>query len=333
MTYTHRFTPIALGIIILIDAAAVVVAQRAPVENVVFYSESVERLMKYNIILPADYGDEANRDREYPTLYLLHGAGSNFEGWRRFLGVTTYALGYAMILVMPDAGNSFYVNWAQTDDDRVNAWEDYIIEDVVGHVETTYRARSQREARAITGFSMGGYGALTLGLRRPDLFISIGSQSGALEYARRAAERLRLGGVAYPPPRYTPEARSQRLLENPEIGIPGFSSIVDRTPSGQPFVTSEQADAHDPFMLVMRVSRDELPFIQIDCGTSDQLCGASQAFAKLLLDADIPFDYTQLRGGHDPGYWIQAYGYAIGLHHETMQRALGKRPIATRRQP
>ena len=331
MTRAHRLARVALVVIIAVGAATPSVAQRAPVETVEFYADSVARVMSYNIILPPGYGDEANRDRDYPTLYLLHGAGNNFAGWRRFLGVPTYALDYEMIVVMPDAGNSFYVNWAQTDDDRVDAWEDYIIEDVVGHVEATYRALSQREARAITCYSMGGYGALTLGLRHPDLFVSIGSQSGALEYGRSAAERLRIGGVARPPRRYTPDAEARRLLVNPEISLPGFSSNADRTPRGQPFVTAEQADAHDPFMLAMRVARDELPFIQIDCGTADRLYGASQAFAKLLLDADIPFDYKQLRGGHDPGYWIQAYGYAMGLHHEAMQRALGKRPIAVRR--
>lgn len=177
---------------------------------------------------------------------------------------------------------------------------------------------------------MGGYGALTIGLRNPELFASIGSQSGALEYGRRAAERVRRGGTA------TPRRRDSRVRQpeldrpNPTIDIAGFSSVNDRTPTGQPFVTVGQAEAHDPFVLVRQVPREQLPLIQIDCGIKDGLITTNREFASLLMRLDIPFDFLQLAGGHDPIYWIEAYGYAIGWHYEVMQRALGKRPIVRR---
>ena len=312
---------ITVGMAICVATAAH--AQRAPSDTVAFHAASVGRTMKYNIILPAGYRDETNADRHYPTLYLLHGEDSNFQVWRRVLGVPRDALDVDLIIVMPDAGNSFYVNWARSDDAHANAWEDYIVEDVVGHVEANYRALSRREGRAIAGFAMGGYGALVIGLRHPELFVSIGSQSGTLDYGRSAAARLRIGGLAHPPQRYAPEVESQRTVNDPDIGMPGFSSLTDRTPNGQPFDTSEQADAHDPFMLVMRVPRDKLPFIQIDCGTGDPGLRTTQSFISLLLDADIPFDFTQRRGAHDPAYWMEAYRYALGHHAEAMRGALG----------
>ena len=314
-------------------AAAAALAQRAPVETVQFFAESVGRVMKYNIILPQGHDDDVNADRLYPTLYLLHGGGNNFQGWTRFLGVSSYALLYEMIVVMPDAGNSSYVNWAQTDDDRPNAWEDYIVQDIIGHVEANYPALPQREARAITGYSMGGHGALSIALRHPQLFISVGSHSGSIGSARTAGERLRNGELARPPREYSPEDQARRRLDNPQIGLPGFSSPVDRTPKGQRFVTPEQADAHDPFKLVLQLARDELPYIHIDCGIDDRLIASAKEFANLLLEHDIPFDYMQLSGRHDPGYWIEAVGYYMGLHHEVMQRALGHRPVAVRRPP
>ena len=152
--------------------------------------------------------------------------------------------------------------------------------------------------------------------------MTIGSQSGTLDYGRSAAARLRIGGLAYPPQRYAPDVESQRTVNDPDIGVPGFSSLSDRTPKGQPFVTSEQADAHDPFMLVMRVPRHQLPFIQIDCGTGDALLNISQSFAGLLLDAAIPVEFSQRRGGHDPAYWVEAYRYAVDMHHKAMRHAL-----------
>ncbi len=306
-------------------------AQRAPVETVQFYAESVGRVMKYNIILPPDRDAPANADRLYPTLYLLHGGGNNFQGWTRFLGVSSYALNYEMIVVMPDVGNSSYVNWVQTDDDRKNAWEDHIVEDVMGHVEANYPALRARAARAIAGYSMGGFGALSIALRHPQLFISAGSHSGSIASARTAAERLRAGGLARPPREYSPADQARRRIDNPQIGLPGFSSPVDRTPQGQPYVTPEQADAHDPFKLVLQLAPDELPYIHIDCGIDDRLIASAKEFANLLLEHGIPFDYMQLSGGHDPAYWIEAVGYYMGLHYEVMQRALGQRPLAVRR--
>ena len=179
-----------------------------------------------------------------------------------------------------------------------------------------------REGRALAGFGMGGYGALTVGLRNADRFVSVGSQSGRIDYARLAAERLRLGGEADPPRGFTPEAEARRRAEDPRIGLAGFSSIVDRTPRGQPFLTVAEAEAHDPFLLVMRVRRDALPFIQIDSGTAGPYLVTTQAFAEMLIDADIPFHYTQRRGGHDADYWREAYRYALDVHYETMRRAL-----------
>ena len=228
----------ALVVLGWLCAVPVAGAQTARVETVEFHAPAVDRPMKYEVGLPRGYDDPVNAARRYPTLYLLHGEGSSFLAWREILDGATEAGERAMILVMPDAGESFYVNWARTDDGRRDAWEDYLVDDVVGHVDARYRTVAAREGRALAGFGMGGYGALTVGLRNADRFVSVGSQSGTIDYARLAAERLRLGGDANPPRGYTPEAEARRRAEDPRIGLTGFSSIVDRTPRGQPFVTA-----------------------------------------------------------------------------------------------
>lgn len=319
----HRIDRLAAGAALLaLGAVAAAEAQPAAVETVELHSPAVDRPLKYDIVLPRGYDDPTNAGRRYPTLYLLHGEGRSFLAWREILESATDAGAPEMILVMPDAGESYYVNWARSDDGRRDGWQDYLVEDVVGHVDAHYRTLAVREGRAIAGFGMGGYGALTVGLRNPDRFVSVGSQSGTIDYARLAAERLRIGGDANPPRDYTPEAEARRRANDPRIGLAGFSSIVDRTPRGQPFLTAAEAEAHDPFLLVMRVRRNALPFLQIDCGTADPYLVTAQAFAEMLIDADIPFDYTQRRGGHDLNYWREAYRYALEVHYETMRRAL-----------
>src|SRR5260370_17109110 len=98
--------------------------------------------MKYNIVFPAGY--EQSTDR-YPVLYLLHGFSSNYTAWAR-MGVPEYARQFDLIVVMPDAGNSWYVNWANSDAGQVNRWEDFIIKDLIGHVHATYRTIPRRDA-------------------------------------------------------------------------------------------------------------------------------------------------------------------------------------------
>lgn len=296
--------------------------------TVEFYSPAVDRSMKYNIVLPEDYEGSTIR---YPVLYLLHGLTSNYTAWGR-LAAPFYADAVGdLIIVMPDAGNSWYVNYAESDHGQRNAWEDHIVRDVIGHVDSHYRTIARREGRAISGLSMGGYGGLTMGLRHPELFVSIGSTSGALGYARTRGRRLR--GEA-PPQRaarqLSPEERAareaRRRQPNPDIGIEGFSSQVERTPEGRPFVTPADADAYDPFQLIHQVPRDQLPHIYLDSGTEDGLIGVAREFAQVLLINDIPFDFMQMPGAHNGAYWTQSIGHIVSIQYEVMQRALGERP-------
>ena len=113
-----RVGRLAAAALLALGAAAAAEAQPARVETVELHSAAVDREMKFEIALPPGYDDPANAERRYPTLYLLHGEGRSFLAWREILGGATDAGGREMILVMPDAGESFYVNWARSDDGR-----------------------------------------------------------------------------------------------------------------------------------------------------------------------------------------------------------------------
>ena len=240
-----------------------------------------------------------------------------------------------MIVVMPDGGNSWYVNWAESAAGQTNNWADHIVGDVVNHVDWHYRTIAKREGRAIAGLSMGGYGSIMLGLRNPEMFISIGSTSGALEYGRQMAARLRGEAPPATPRQRSPEEQAayeaRRRQPNTLIGIDGFSSQVERTPSGTMFTTPEQADAFDPFVLIHDVPDEQLPHIYIDCGTEDRLIAGAKELAQILMDKGVPFDYMQMGGGHNPSYWIQSIGHIMSVQYEVMQRALGQRPVGLRR--
>ena len=324
----------ALLTIVVALVATPVLSQNLELGTVEFFSPAVDRTMKYNILLPRGY--EASSQR-YPVLYLLHGLTQNYTAWGLANGSPFYAGLYDdLIVVMPDVGNSWYVNWADNEGGQQNNWEDHIIQDVVSHVDWNFRTIARREGRAITGLSMGGYGAITLGLRHPEMFISIGSTSGALEHGRHAARRLRGEADSRRPRREfsaaeQAERAARRRRPNPLIGIPGFSSQEERSPLGREFVTAEDADAYDPFVLIDQVSEELLPHIYLDCGTEDRLIAGARELATILVQKDIPFDYMQMPGAHNASYWIQSVGRIMAVQYEVMQRALGQRPFGRQR--
>ena len=317
----------SLLVALLLSLATAALAQEH-LSTVEFYSPAEERTMKYNILLPAEYDAS---DERYPVLYLLHGLTQNYTRWSR-LGAPAYAgLFNDLIVVMPDGGNSWYVNYAESAGGQRNDWEDHIIEDVIGHVDENFRTISRREGRAITGLSMGGYGSLTLGLHHPEMFISVGSTSGAISYGRDAARRLRgdearRGNRRQLSPEEQAAREERRRISEARIGIEGFSSQTERTPEGRPFLTAEDADAYDPFKLIHQVPRERLPHIYLDSGTEDRLIQPARELAQVLFEKDIPFDFMQMPGAHNSEYWTQSVGHIMSIQYEVMRRALGERP-------
>ena len=295
-------------------------------QTVSFFSPAVDRQMKFDIVLPADYD---STDKRYPVLYLLHGFMQNYTVWGRNLGAAFYARELGdVIVVMPDGGNTWYINWAESSNGQKNNWEDHIINDVVGYVDSNYRTEARREGRAIAGLSMGGYGALVLGLRHPDKFVSIASTSGALAHARNRAEDI-AAGRPMPVPRSTSEsaelARADEFI-SAIVDIPDFSRQDDRNPAGTDFVTVEQAQAYDPFQILFNVPKSQLPHIYLDAGMEDGLINTALEFMQILLINDVPFEFMQARGRHNSEYWRRSAGHFMSIQYEVMHRALGNRP-------
>lgn len=295
-------------------------------QTVSFFSPAVDRQMKFDIVLPADYETSGKR---YPVLYLLHGFMQNYTVWGRNLGAAFYARELGdVIVVMPDGGNTWYINWAESAAGQKNNWEDHIIDDVLTYVDSHYRTEARREGRAIAGLSMGGYGALTLGLRHPDKFVSIASTSGALAHARSRAEDI-AAGRPMPMPRSTSEsaelARADEFIST-IIDIPGFSRQDDRNPDGTDFVTVAQAQAYDPFQILFNVPKNQLPHIYLDAGMEDSLINTALEFMQILLINDVPFEFMQARGRHNSEYWRRSAGHFMSIQYEVMHRALGNRP-------
>jgi enterochelin esterase-like enzyme len=140
-------------------------------------SEAIAQEKSYNLYLPPNW---CNLDN-LPLLVMLHGYYGDNTDWVNQGHLDEAATGLILageidplIILMPDGDNSFYINGSQGD------YETYIVTELVGTVDQDFPTAATRETRFIGGLSMGGYGALYLGLRYPEMFSAIGAHSPAI---------------------------------------------------------------------------------------------------------------------------------------------------------
>lgn len=132
-----------------------------------------------SVYLPPGY--DAAPAKRFPTLYLLHGYTGSNKAWtnpeRMILPSMMNELIKSgrvqeMIVVAPNGWNA-YKGGFYTNSTVIGNWEDYIYRDVVQHVDSNYRTIARAESRGIAGHSMGGYGALSLAMKHPDVFSAV----------------------------------------------------------------------------------------------------------------------------------------------------------------
>jgi enterochelin esterase-like enzyme len=142
-------------------------------------SEILGRNVSYSIYLPFDY---KSSKKSYPVVYLLHGGGGNETELVRGCEVHSTAdllinnrAIPPIIMVMPDAGTTRYLN----NYDGSIRYEDFFFSELIPHIESNYRAISEKRYRAVAGISMGGYGSLVYAFRHTDMFAAAASISGS----------------------------------------------------------------------------------------------------------------------------------------------------------
>jgi len=230
-----------------------------------FHSESLNRDIRYRVLLPRGYEAGAQR---FAVLYLLHGLDGDYTDWTMNSKLQDHAQRLPLIIVMPDADDSWYTNSATVPGDK---FEDYIVKDLVAEIDARFRTKPLRSARAVAGLSMGGYGALKFALKYPQLFAFAGSLSGALD---------------------APLDLDTRVPEYREKLIAAFG------PHGNP-----ARPANDLFQLLSRADAAHLPYLYIACGTEDGFLSINREFVSSLPSRKIAFEYHETPGGHSWDYW------------------------------
>jgi putative tributyrin esterase len=254
--------------------------------------------VKFSVILPRDY---AVGERRFPVLYLLHGFGGHYSDWCTHSHIVEYAKRYEEIIVMPEGANSWYVN---NYTNPKMQWEDYIIEDLIPYVDAHYRTVASRPGRTIAGLSMGGYGALFLGLRHHDTFAAVASLSGVVASANL--------------PRW-----DEPLVET-EANNKAYDGIrkalaEDFGPQDNPARNGE-----DPFLLVRQLTQAQCPDLYISVGAQDNLAKENLEFVQLLHSLKIIYGFTEVPGKHEWPVWDSQIKTVLLLQ----SREIGSQPAS-----
>jgi S-formylglutathione hydrolase FrmB len=223
----------------------------------------------------------------YATLYLLHPLNEDSSYWLTKTKLETLVRDLPLLVVMPNGDRGFY-----TDHEKGPPYARYIGEEVVDLIDRAYPTRSERSGRAIGGVSMGGYGALRVGLGYSDRFCSIHSHGGSLdrdvEFKLNPAERI---GI---------------MKTRPDSFILEMRRVFGERPRGT---------KHDVLRLAIEASqRGSLPRLWIDCGVDDYLISGTRALHRELVAADIPHMYHEVSGGHASGYTTEQFDTALKFH-------------------
>ncbi len=136
-----------------------------------FFSEALGKWTRYNVIMPdVDKGP-------YRVLMQLHGLNDDEDSWLERSNLTRYVRDLPLLVLLPDGGTSGYLNWKASGRLHKHRYEDLLVRDIPSHVGQHFNVADN--PWAIGGLSMGGYGAMRLGMKYPEQFCSIYAHSSA----------------------------------------------------------------------------------------------------------------------------------------------------------
>jgi Predicted esterase len=257
-------------------------------------SKILARRVPYCIVLPPAF--DADQSRRFPILYFLHGLGDNEQSfvhtgaWNLLEDMREKGEVKDFLIATPEAGSTFYIN----SKDGKERYEDFLLQEFFPYIEKHYRVAPGRRNRAISGISMGGYGALHLAFRHPELFSSVSAHSAAL------IDKLPnfLGARS-------PQSPRSRVLGG-VFGDPPDPSFWEQ---------------NSPIALARKANLAGLQ-IYFDCGDQDDFGFESGATAldKVLTSRRIPHEFHIYPGRHDAAYFAEHLPASLAFHSRLFAR-------------
>lgn len=258
-------------------------------------SRILKTAVHYCVYLPASYDATASKHPAptYPVLYFLHGLGDNEQtlfnsgGWTLLDDLRQQHKLGEFLIVAPEGRQSFYINSA----DGSVRYSDFFVTEFIPHIEGKYHVGKGREKRAISGISMGGYGALRFAFAHSELFSAVSAQSAAL--------------LSETPQELNTAARS---------GSPTGKMLG--TVFGNP-IDAAHWQANSPFVLAKKNQAGLRRLaIYFNCGQDDNY-GFEKGAAALheeLKKEGIKHEYHPYPGDHSFSYFMSHFDEVMEFH-------------------
>jgi S-formylglutathione hydrolase FrmB len=258
-------------------------------------SRTLKYAVHYCVYLPASYdaGAAKRPPQRYPVLYFLHGLGDNEQtlfnsgGWTLLDDLRRQGKIGEFLIVAPEGRRSFYIN---STDGSVR-YSDFFLQEFIPLIESKYRVSSGRKNRAISGISMGGYGALRFAFSHPELFSAVSAQSAAL--------------ITESPQELDTAARSGAPLGKVLAAVFGDPIDVRHWKDNSPFVLAERNAAG------LRTLA-----IYFNCGQDDNY-GFEKGAAALhgeLQKEGVKHEYRAYPGDHSISYFLSHFAEVMEFH-------------------
>lgn len=241
----------------------------AKVDTLTTYSSVMKKNIKSVVIIPENY----ENGTAFPVVYLLHGYSDVYSKWVNTVpAIKDQSDKLKMIIVCPDGNfDSWYFD---SPVDPKSQYESYIIKELVPGIDKRYKTIKDRKARAITGLSMGGHGALYLAIKHQDIFGAAGSMSGGVDirpFSNNWGIKEKLGAYDENPERWN----RNTIIEMTHLIRPGQLALI------------------------------------IDCGKDDFFYKVNVALHEKLLYQNISHDFISRPGEHNWGYWANSITFQL----------------------
>jgi S-formylglutathione hydrolase FrmB len=258
-------------------------------------SAILKRPVHYCVFLPSGYdaGAAQHPASRYPILYFLHGLGDNEQtlfnsgGWTLLDDLRKQHKMGDFLIVAPEGRRSFYVNSA----DGSARYSDFFLQEFMPAIERKYRIRAGRAGRAISGISMGGYGALRFAFAHPELFSAVSAQSAAI--------------IAESP---------QQLDSAAQTGVPIMGVLGPVF--GKP-IDVRHWNENNPLLLAKKYPESLRKMaIYFNCGQDDNY-GFEKGAAELheeLQREHVTHEYHAYPGDHSLTYFLSHFAEVMEFH-------------------
>lgn len=256
-----------------------------------YLSEAIKRIVTFHMYLPNDVQGEfkegnPNYERETKTLYLLHGFTGNTTDWVSGSDTMELSRKYNLAIVMPSGENSFYIDRKATG----QAYETYVSRELREYVSSTFCLSDKKEDVFIGGLSMGGFGALRMGIKNSDRYGAAFGLSSAL--------------IIDEVSRLTPDDKDGFALQlaNYEYYREIFGDLdkLKESPCNPEFLVKENK----------KNGKKTLP-VFLACGTEDALLENNRRFRDFLQEQGEDVVYYESVGIHNWKFWNEYLEPAI----------------------